>query len=242
MTSVSRRVCPLNFSYFVWSDSLDNWIEQSTNSAPFSDFDATDGTLTVYTTDFGIFQPPDATSMTFKVKWTIRDPYSNSANKQIEEVFDLTVEDICAGNTLTQVYSVSEVTHFIQAASATTVQPEVISSAAWCPFTFKLFFYDELNFDWTEYTSSTAASFSFVQSFDASSGEIKIYTTDFGTYDNYSVRVWILAIDERSNSAQNSVNDYFNLYVKDECRDVVIKTGITGFSGTEASPYSWHIW
>lgn len=162
-TSVSQATCPLTYTYYVWSDAQDNWVLQSSNSAPFSAFSTSDGALTVSTSESSIFQPSTATSMTYRVKWVITDQYSNSNSNQVEEVFDLTVEDQCANNQLSQSGTIEEVLHYTQSGSATVVQPTVSGTASGsCPLTYQLFFYDENNYEWKEYTSGTASSYAFV--------------------------------------------------------------------------------
>ena len=239
-TSVSTSTCPLTYTYYIWSDTYDNWIEQSSNSAPFSAFDTSDGALTVYTTDSGIFSPSTATAMSYQVKWVITDPMSESDDNSIEEIFNLSVEDLCASNELYQSGTLEDVLHYIQGAT-TTVTPSAWDSTT-CAWTCQLFFYDAPNYTWEEYTSATASTYPFVSSFDTSYGTLSISTSDYTNYENYSVRTKIVLTDERSSSSLNSIEDEFDLYIRDQCRDVTINTGISGFTGTEATPYYWHMW
>ena len=106
--------------------------------------------------------------------------------------------------------------------------------------TYQLYFWDAPNYTWELYDSSTASTYPFVSSF--TSGTITIFSNDYTNYENFSVRTKLVAIDERSGSSSNTFEDEFDLYLRDQCRDASITSEIDGFTGTEASPYSWHMW
>lgn len=198
--------------------------------------------MTVYSTATSLFSPSTATEMTYTVKWVISDEYSDSDDAKVEEIFDLTVEDLCALNELSQSGTIEDVLHYIQSGSATTVTPSISGSASSsCPATYTLYFWDAANYDWEAYSSSPS-DYAFVSSFSTSTGQLQIYSTDYATYEDYTVRTKIVVVDSRSSATLNTLEDEFDITVKDQCRDVVVNTSIVGFSGTESSPYSWHMW
>lgn len=102
-----------------------------------------------------------------------------------------------------------------------------------CTITFALYFYDEPNYDWILYSTSNAGTYNFVSSFSSSSGSLSLYTTDYGSYSDFTIRTKIVA------TGADSVEDEFDITIKDQCRDVYVSSGLSGFTGTEASPYQW---
>ena len=93
--------------------------------------------------------------MTFTAKWVITDSYSNGSDNSVEEIFDLTAVDLCASNELSQAGTIEDVLHYIQQSSATTVSPSISGSAATsCPATYYLYFWDEANYDWVDWSSN----------------------------------------------------------------------------------------
>ena len=46
-STVLEATCPRTYKYYLWNESNDSWVLQSSNSAPFSDFDASSGLLTI---------------------------------------------------------------------------------------------------------------------------------------------------------------------------------------------------
>ena len=182
--------------------------------------------------------------MTLSVKWVIQDLYSELSDNTVEETFNLILLNQCADNELTQIGGIEDVLHYLQYSSPTYVAAEVegsISSSD-CPLTYNLFFWDEPNYSWEEYTEATASVYPFVQSFSSLDGTLEVSSTDYLAHSNTSIRTKIVVTDESSGSTLNSVEDQFNLYLRDECHDVSIDVGISGLIGTEAAPYEWHMW
>ena len=180
--------------------------------------------------------------MTYTVKWVIWDPYSESDSSEIEEVFDLTVSDECASNEIEQTGTLEDVLHYLSSSGTTTTSITLSATVSGCSLTYALYFWDAPNYVWEEYTSSTASTYPFVQSFSDSDGTLVISSSDYATYENFSVRTKIVVTDERSSSTLNTFDDEFDLYLRDECRDVTISSGIAGFTGTAGAPYEWHMW
>ena len=51
--------------------------------------------------------------MSYTVKWVIWDSMSESDDNSIEEIFDLTVEDPCANNVITQIGTNEDILHYL---------------------------------------------------------------------------------------------------------------------------------
>lgn len=112
-----------------------------------------------------------------------------------------------------------------------------------CSLVYSLHFFDEGDSVWTEYKlEENGDLYSFVASFDAERGTLEILTSDFEAYYDFSVRAKIVATDLKSGTMQSSVEEVFEITVKDRCLDAVITQGVTGFTGTEAEPYDWDMY
>ena len=123
---------------------------------------------------------------------------SESDDNSIEEIFDLTVEDPCANNEITQIGTNEDILHYLSGSASTYVSLNIDNPGA-CTLTYQLYFWDAPNYTWELYDSSTASTYPFVSSF--STGTITIFSNDYTNYENFSIRTKLLAIDERSGSS-----------------------------------------
>lgn len=73
-------------------------------------------------------------------------------------------------------------------------------------------------------------------------------TSDYNTYDDYSVVARIYASDPYSDvEDMNEVYDQFTIEVRDECHDIQTRTGITvtdqsSNTATASSPFTFYLW
>jgi hypothetical protein len=86
-----------------------------------------------------------------------------------------------------------------------------------CPLDYTLQLWDESLQLWEDWNSSDYAVISWV----TSTGVMTLETSDYNTYDDYSVVARISASDPYSDvTDKNEVYDQFTIDVRDECHDI----------------------
>ena len=106
-----------------------------------------------------------------------------------------------------------------------------------CTITHSLYLFVTSTQEWTIWDATT---FPYIQ-WDSSIGEFKISTSDYSYDVPFEILVRIFAEDLFSEPA-NQIYNQFQVTIKDKCRDIVLKTDIVGFTGTESVPYAWDMW
>ena len=109
-----------------------------------------------------------------------------------------------------------------------------------------MYFLDERDEEWSEYKAEEEASskdYAFVSSFDAVTGTLEVFSKDFETFSDFTVRAKIVATDLKSSMTEGSTEAIFQITLKDHCLDSEFIFGvISGKMGTEAEPNDWDVY
>lgn len=146
------------------------------------------GQIAVYTADYATYHPltayPNTSPWTdLNLRVTLKDDYSQSAQKQVQETFILSIRRPCSDATLTKTNTLSAFTYYINTGDSSEIkQTYSITKASGDPSSactplFYLHFQNSAS-AWIEYNSSTAATYPYVK-WNAASGSLVINTSDF---------------------------------------------------------------
>lgn len=183
------------------------------------------------------------------MRLTFTDDYSDEVDNTVSDTFLVIIKNYCTINALSISESLGVLLQYVTDPISSGYTLNMSATQPSCTLTYTLEFWDETDQIWYDYSTNTA-KYPFV-TWDSATGELKLQTNDYTSYDNYSVQARITALDEYSEvdePLKSEVYDQFTVELRDECHDIQTKTAITitrtsdGSSATQSSPFEFDLW
>ena len=155
------------------------------------------------------------------MRLTFTDPYSDEVENTVSDTFLVIIKNYCTINALSLTESLGVLLQYVTDPISSGYVLNMAATQSSCTLTYRLEFWDETAQLWEDYTSNSA-DYPFV-TWDSNTGELKLQTDDYTTYDNYTVLARIHAEDEYSeveDPLSNAIYDQFTIEIRDECYDI----------------------
>lgn len=170
--------------------------------------------------------------MRFKISATGSE-LSEAEGSVLYDEFTLKVQHACTYDSLSLSSNQASLLYLIGSGPSAALGPTVQASISTCVLAFTLYFYDEAKSDWESYDP---LKHTFYTSFDLTTGQLFVDTSDVATYDPNNgpgtvVRTKITAVDPYSIEFDNTVEDEFEITFKNECSSnkLTLNTQLTEF-------------